>query len=412
MKSALVFASLFFVSTAFGAATNISSPAYASPGAGQARSTYYSNNNRGYQGLANAYKTNQINTYYMVTQPDVDSSCRTKIYNCLSSYCGDVTAVPGQRGNRCDYASESELYNYAMLCLQKDNSVLLPQFGVGTKNMPGGMNTAARLCPSYVQQEVMSYLSMANMAEQLNKSRSSQCVERRLELEAAMSCHSVALSYGNETTSRLNSMLTDFCGSGVPGGSADMVAKFANAGNVGANIWGWAEKMVNLDMNKKGSDWQVATDAVLAGYMNRMNLACGENMQMNTVAQGGGASEGPTSLQTLAALAIGMKYPETESAAPNPYETQSMWQEVISASDVYDYATAKQVVQAGLTNSSTTQNPFLSSSQMDNMQTAYKLGTKVFVLRDSARCYTIPVAALDSKQQSLIAQTFASCVSN
>ncbi len=39
-----------------------------------ARATSYANNNRGYQGLANAYLTNQRNTYYMVSQPDVDSA--------------------------------------------------------------------------------------------------------------------------------------------------------------------------------------------------------------------------------------------------------------------------------------------------------------------------------------------------
>ena len=200
--------------------------------------------NRGYQGLANAYVANQRNTYYMVTQPDVDSACRTKIYNCLAEYCGDVTVVPGQRSGRCQYATESELYNYALLCLQKDTSVLLPQYNTNVRGSAGGVNTAARLCPPYVQQEVMSYLSMANMADDLSKSHSDLCLQRRQELEAAMACHSVALAYGNETTSMLTTQLTDACGAGVPGGSAEMVTRFANAGNVGANVWGWAEKII------------------------------------------------------------------------------------------------------------------------------------------------------------------------
>jgi hypothetical protein len=376
-----------------------------------AATTAYTNNNRGYQGLAQAYQTNQRNTYYMVTQPDVDSECRSRIYKCLADYCGDVTVVPGQRQGRCTYASESELYNYALLCLQKDNSVLLPQYAVNTKTSANGMNSAARLCPSYVQQELMSYLSMSNMSEQLSKSRSSVCLERRQELEAAMACHSVALSYGNETSSMLTSQLTDYCGGGVPGGSAEMVQRFSGAGNVGANIWGWAEKIVNLDLNKKGADWQAAVDSVLAGYTNRMNLACGENMQINTVAHTGGNSGAPTSLQTAAALAVGMAFPAPDPTVPDPYETWSIWQEITSNSNVYDYATAKQVVQAGLTNAATTQNAFLTSAQMDSMQTAYKLGTKIFILRDSARCYTVPVAEMDAKQKSVVAQAFASCVS-
>ncbi|HNY25254.1 MAG TPA: hypothetical protein PKJ33_01760 [Alphaproteobacteria bacterium] len=372
-----------------------------------------SNSDRGDQSLANAYRTNQRNTYYMVNQPDVDTACRTKIYKCLADYCGDVTVVPGQRDSRCTYSTESELYNYALLCLQKDTDILLPQYNTNTRNGTGGMNTAAKLCPSYVQQELMSYLSMANSATQLSKSRSSVCLERRQELEAATACHSIALAYGNETTSMLNSQLTDYCGSGVAGGSSEMVTKFANAGNVGANIWGWAEKVVNLDLNKKGEDWQVAVDAVLAGYTNRMNLACGDDVQMNTSSYSANSNDSqPTTLQTAAALAVGAAFPTTGAAnVQNPYESWSVWQEVQSATDIYDYTTAKQVVQAGLTNASTTQNAFLSSAQMDSMQSAYKLGTKVFILRDSSRCYMIPVATLDAKQKSVLAQSFANCVS-
>ncbi len=368
---------------------------------------------RGSQGLANAYIQNQRNTYYMVNQPDVDTACREKIYKCLSDYCGDVTVVPGQRAGRCQYATESELYNYALLCLQKDTSVLLPQYATNTRTGAGGMNTAARLCPSYVQQELMSYLSMSNMATQLSKSHSDLCLQRRQELEAAMSCHSVALSYGNETSSMLTAQLTDYCGAGVPGGSAEMVTRFANAGNVGANIWGWAEKIVSLDLNKKGEDWQNAVDAVLASYTNRMNLACGDNLQLNTVSHSSGTSSSqPTALQTAAALAVGVAFPGKDAPqVENPYESWSVWMEVTSRSELWDYNSAYQMVQAALSNPSTTQNAFLTSAQMDNMQTAYKRGTKVFIVRDSARCYIVPVATMTQQETSQVAQSFANCIS-
>ena len=365
---------------------------------------------RGNQGLANAYKANQRNTYYMVTQPDVDTACREKIFSCLTDYCGDVTVIPGQRESKCQYATESELYNYTLLCLQRDNSVLLPQYNTNTRTGPGGMNTAARLCPSYVQQELMSYLSMANMANKLSKSNSDLCIQRRQELEAAMACHSVALAYGNETSSMLNTQLTDYCGAGVPGGSAEMVSRFANAGNVGANIWGWAEKIVSLNLNEKGADWQAAVDAVLAGYTNRMNLACGDNLQLNTGAHAIGSNE-PTMLQTAAALAIGTAFPTTGTQPENPYDDWSVYMQVESRSELWDYDTAYQVVQAGLTNTPLTQNAFLTSAQMDDMQTAYKRGTKVFIIRDSARCYIIPVAQLSSTETTMLAQTFANCIS-
>ncbi len=365
---------------------------------------------RGYAGTANAYKTNQRNTYFMVTQPDVDTACREKIFACLSDYCGDATVVPGQRESRCQYATESELYNYTLLCLQKDTEILLPQYGANTKNGLGGMNTAARLCPSYVQQELMSYLSMSNMANELSKSHSDLCLQRRQELEAAMSCHSVALAYGNETSSMLTTQLTDYCGAGVPGGSAEMVTRFANAGNVGANIWGWAEKIVSLDLNKKGEDWQAAVDAVLASYTNRMNLACGDNLQLNTVSHPTNTSSEPTALQTAAALAVGMAFPTTEQKIENPYENWSIWMETTSMSELYQYNDAYQVVMAALSNPSTTQNAFLTSAQMDNMQRAYTRGTKVFIIRDSARCYVIPVAQMTPAEQSLVAQSFANCV--
>lgn len=368
--------------------------------------------NRGYQGLANAYVANQRNTYYMVTQPDVDSACRTKIYNCLAEYCGDVTVVPGQRSGRCQYATESELYNYALLCLQKDTSVLLPQYNTNVRGSAGGLNTAARLCPPYVQQEVMSYLSMANMADDLSKSHSDLCLQRRQELEAAMACHSVALAYGNETTSMLTTQLTDACGAGVPGGSAEMVTRFANAGNVGANVWGWAEKILNLDMNQKGEDWQMAVDSVLASYTNRMNLACGDNLQINTASTSTSDSSQPSTLQTVAALATGVAFPTTGGAnVENPYENQSLYMELTTMSEMYDYQTAYQLVQAAMSNSALIQNPFLTTAQLSNMQNAYVRGTKVFILRDSARCYIIPVQTMTTQETNLIAQMFASCIS-
>lgn len=370
--------------------------------------TQISNANlRGNQALANAYVTNQRNTYYMVNVPDVDSACRTKIMKCFTDYCGDITVVPGQVSGRCAYATESELYNYAMLCLRNDTSVLLPQYNTNTKMGVGGLNTAAHLCPSYVQQELMAYLSMANMANELTKAHSPQCLQRRQELEAALSCHSVALAYGNETSSMLMSQLTDYCGAGVPGGSAEMVSRFANAGNVGANIWGWAEKIVSLDLNKKASDWETAVDAVLASYTNRMNLACGDDMKLNTVPHT--SSTGTPALQTAAAIATGIAFPDAQkktSDTPNV----SLYMDVTSHYEIYDYATANQVVQAGLSNSPLTQNAFLTSSQMDDMQTAYKRGTKLFVIRDTARCFLVPVADMTTSEKSMLAQQFSTCI--
>ncbi|MBO7508928.1 MAG: hypothetical protein J6T57_01475 [Alphaproteobacteria bacterium] len=364
---------------------------------------------RGNQGLVNAYKTNQRNNYYMVNVPDVDTACRTKINKCLSDYCGDITVVPGQVTNRCaqQFVTESELYNYVLLCLRNDTTMLLPNYAAGSKAGIGGVNTAAHLCPSYVQQEIMAWLSMANMADDLAKTHSPQCLQRRQELEAALSCHSIALAYGNETSSMLMSQLNDFCGAGVTGGSAEMVSRFANAGNVGANIWGWAEKIVSLDLNKKASDWETAVDAVLASYTNRMNLACGEDMQLNTVQRT--ETTGASALQTAAAIATGVAFPAAQKKTSDTPLTD-LYFEVSSRSEIYDAATANQVVQAGLTNSVLTQNAFLSSAQMDDMQRAYKNGTKVFIIRDSSRCYTIPVDNLTSSESSMIAQQFSTCV--
>ena len=365
---------------------------------------------RGQKGIASAYIQNQRNTYFLITQPDVDTACRRKIMNCLSDYCGDSTAVPGKTSSRCMYATETELYNYALLCLQKDTSILLPQYNTMTRNGAGGMNTAARLCPSYVQQELMSYLSMANMADKLTKSHSDLCVQRRRELEAAMACHSVALAYGNETTSMLTTQLTDYCGAGVAGGSAEMVTRFVNAGNVGASVWGWAEKIVSLDLNNKGANWESAVDAVLASYTNRMNLACGDDLQLNTVSHPTTTNTTPN-LQNAVSLVANVAFPSTNNTKQNPYEDQSIFMEVTSMSELYDYASANQVVQAGLTNSSLTQNAFLTSTQMDQMQKAYKRGTKVFIIRDSTRCFTVPVTTLTQSETSLVANAFANCVS-
>ena len=68
------------------------------------------------------------------------------------------------------------------------------------------------------------------------------------------------------------------------------------------------------------------------------------------------------------------------------------------------------MVQAGLTNSVLTQNAFFTSAQMDDMQKAYKQGTKLFILRDTARCFMVQVAEMTPSEQSMAAQQFSSCI--
>lgn len=370
------------------------------------------NNLRGMQGVANAYKQNQLANYYMINQLDVGTACSERIMKCLNEYCDGTTVTGGIVQNKCQYVSQNDLYNYALLCLQKDNSQLLPQYNVNTKYSTGAMNTAARLCPAYVQENLMTYLSMANMADKLSKSSSDLCIKRRQELEAAMSCHSVALAYGNDTTSKLTAQLTDFCGSGVPGGSSEMVARFVNAGNVGANVWGWAEKIVALDINAKGADWQSAVDNILAGYVNRMNLACGDNLQMNPSAATV-STTGTAGLLVAASLLTGDKnLPDAATVVKNavtPGAYSNFWLEVLSNGNLLDQMTATQVVNAGLTNSVLTANSFLTSSQMSQMQEAYKNGAKVFIIRDATRCYIVPVQTLTDAESTLIASQFSNC---
>ncbi len=367
---------------------------------------------RGMQGVANAYKKNQVANYYMLTQKDVGTACSERIMKCLNDFCDGMTVSAGiVQGNKCASVTNTDLYNYALLCLQKDTSPLLPQYNVNTKYSTGALNTAAQLCPRYVQENLMSFLSMSNMATQLSKSTSDLCIQRRQELEAAMACHSVALAYGNDTTSKLTAQLTDYCGSGVPGGSAEMVTRFVNAGNVGANVWGWAEKVVGLDVNSKGADWQSAVDNILAGYTNRMNLACGDDLQINPSAATV-STTGTTALLATASLIADAKFPDTTTVvvnATNPNAYNPIWMDVLSNSDLVDANTATQVVNAGLGNSPLTANAFLTSSQMTQMQEAYKKGTKVFIIRDTTRCYIVPVQTLTDAETTMVATQFSNC---
>ena len=371
----------------------------------------YTTGSRGMQAVANAYKQNQIANYYITSQVDVGTACSEKIMKCLTDYCGGTTVSAGIVQGRCAYATESELYNYALLCIQNDTTRLMPQYNVNSKSYTGAMNTAAQLCPPYVQSNLMSYLSMANMADKLSRNNSDLCIQRRQELEAAMSCHSAALAYGNDTTSKLTSHLTDYCGSGIPGGSAEMVTRFLNAGNVGANVWGWAEKIIGLDINSKGADWQSAVDNVLAGYVNRMNLACGDNLQMNP-SSATVSTTGTAGLLVAAAILTDNKVADAATVAnnaTNPNAYSSFWMEVLANHDIYDQASAQQVVNAALTNSALSAGTFLTSNQMVQMQEAYKRGTKVYIIRDTTRCYIVPVQVLTDTETTMVATQFSSC---
>jgi hypothetical protein len=387
---------------------------------------------RGNAGKAQSYRNQQIQQYYMVNTPDVDTACRAKIYQCLADYCGDMTMLPGTYQGRCDFVSEGELYNWALLCIQKDSTDLMPQYNVYTKAQGKPVNTAARLCPTYIQQEIMSYLSMMNMSEKLAQQRSSGCMDARAELAAALSCHETTMIYAMESSSMLESMLTDSCGSGVLGGSRAMVQKFLNAGNVGGNVWGWVDKIISMDAlfgSEKARGWESAVDAIAAGYVNRMNAACGENMQFQAVQRYVDTS--PTLLQQAATAFVSSQFNATTDpkqltaggkggaaafpSAGGAGAASSAKQLILTVNSnyaVYDFNTAAQVVQAGLTNPITTQNPFLTSQQMNTMQNARKTGTKVFLLKDNSRCFIIAVDALTEAENNLLAPHLATCSYN
>ena len=163
-----------------------------------------------------------------------------------------------------------------------------------------------------------------------------------------------------------------------------------------------------MDLNKKASDWETAVDAVLASYTNRMNLACGDDMQLNMPARDN--SNNTSALQTAAAVAATVAFPDTQKKTDVGAGNVNIYMEIKSRTDIYDYKTANQVVQAGLTNSALTQNAFFTPSQMDDMQTAYKRGTNVFILRDSTRCFIVPVAEMTSSEKSMVAQQFNTCI--
>ncbi len=106
-------------------------------------------------------------------------------------------------------------------------------------------------------------------------------------------------------------------------------------------------------------------------------------------------------------MITGVAFPNAGGPQPdNPYQAQSLYMQIQTLSRLDNYNTAKQVVNAALSNSALTQNAFLTSAQMDSMQTAYKRGTKVFVVEDGSRCYTVPVQPLTTQETSVLAQTF------
>lgn len=394
-----------------------------SPAAAASTSGTRGNGLRGQQ-----IRQNMALSYYMqMNVPDVDSACREKIYKCLSDYCGDMTAIPGVYDGRCANASEGELFNWATLCISKDFEDLMPQYGLYNRN-DRAVNTAARLCPTYIQQELLSYLSMSSMAAKLGQQRSGNCTDARTELTAALACHETTMIYANESSSMLESMLTDSCGAGVTGGSRAMVQKFLNAGNVGGNVWGWVDKILSMDLSEKARGWETAVDSIAASYVNKMNAACGENMQFQAVKRAPDTS--PTTLQQAANLAINLQFgadatgktgaaggatafPTAGGAATGGTAGASNLTMTINSNyAVYDHATASQVVQAALTNTITTQNPFLTSQQMNEMQNARKKGTKVFMLKDGSRCFIVAVDALTAAENNMLAPQMASCAYN
>ena len=388
---------------------------------------------RGHAGQAAGFRQHQLQQHYMTHTPDVDTACRQRIYECLAKYCGDMTVVPGVYEGRCQYASEGELYNWALLCISRDFTDLMPQYNIVTRAQGTPVNTVARLCPPFVQQEIMNFLSMSMMAGRLAQQRSAACMDARAELAAALSCHQTTMIYANESSSLLESMLTASCGAGVLGGSRAMVQQFLNAGNVGGDVWGWVNKLISLDASKKAAGWETRVDTIAAGFVNRMNAACGENMQFQAVQHRVDTS--PTLLQQAATALVShqlnqaftdpnkLNAPASGGATAFPGSggggasgkaagATQILMTVNSNYAIHDFATASQVVQAALTNPITTQNPFLTSAQMQQMQQGRRTGTKVFMIKDHSRCFIIAVEPLTDAENKLVAPHLASCAHN
>jgi hypothetical protein len=142
-----------------------------------------------------------------------------------------------------------------------------------------------------------------------------------------------------------------------------------------------------------------------------MNLACGDNLQMNPSAATV-STTGTAGLLVAASLLTDGKVADTTTVlknATNPNANQAFWMDVLSNVDILNQDTATQVVNAGLTNSPLTTNAFLTSAQMTQMQDAYKRGTKVFIVRDATRCFIVPVQTLTDAETTMVASQFSNC---
>ena len=137
-----------------------------------------------------------------------------------------------------------------------------------------------------------------------------------------------------------------------------------------------------------------------------MNLACGDNVQLNLPQRT--TSSGTSALQAVATVAAAAAFPDTQKKTNSV--NSDLFFEVTSRQEIYNWNTARDVINAGLSNSVLTQNAFLTADQMNQMQKAYKSGTNLFILRDSTRCYFVPVDEMTDTQKSMIATQFSTCI--
>ena len=142
-----------------------------------------------------------------------------------------------------------------------------------------------------------------------------------------------------------------------------------------------------------------------------MNLACGDNLQINP-SSATVSTTGTAGLLVAASLLTDNRVVDGTTVAKNavnPNGYSGLWMDVTSNVDLLGQNTATDVVNAGLTNSPLTSNAFLTSAQMSAMQEAYKRGTKVFIIRDTTRCYIVPVQTLTDTETTMIATQFSNC---
>ncbi|MDR3126647.1 MAG: hypothetical protein LBT92_03380, partial [Rickettsiales bacterium] len=199
--------------------------------------------------------------------------CSTEIEYCINYYCSGGDSIGGDK-------------SYVDVCGGRPASAIKPGVESCLRSRTIIKSIDYSTCSTLIQAQVQAAIADWAQHDANVKYASAECKKQQEALGFAKKCHSALLASDGAQSNALRSKLESLCGRPA-GGTDEMLGRFYNAGAYGySDLQAQNDLMTTGQAGARRENWRQTADAVLVGYSEMAELACGfENYSITKVNQ-------------------------------------------------------------------------------------------------------------------------------